>query len=236
MNRLPVVEIFGPTLQGEGVYAGKLVSFVRLAGCDSKCKWCDTKEAWDIKAGKLLSVADIYSEIKKTGTNTVVITGGNPVIHNLRELVALLRCDDIQVHVETQGSIYADWLDDVDHITVSPKGPSSGVDSPLIDLTVTNILASGWASKALKFVINGEEDLTWSLDLIASLKPLIVQKQIPIILQPCTVKGQEAALPQICVHIFETIRDMKRYTEIQDLDVRVLPQMHVLFWGHKKGV
>lgn len=233
---IPVVEIFGPTLQGEGTYAGKIVHFIRLGGCDFSCKWCDTIEARDRFSGQLMPVDVIVNQLKKELTRTVVITGGNPAIHNLTDLIHKLQEKGFYVHIETQGSIYAEWMCLADHITISPKGPSSGMHLKTDPNTLRYIL-SGNRNATLKFVISNSEDLDYAFSTIDHLQDTVIREHVPIILQPCTVPGKAATLPEQCINIFEDIKkSMERYKKAAVLDIRILPQMHVLYWGHKKGV
>ena len=87
---LPVMEHFY-TLQGEGFHQGRAAYFIRLGGCDVGCVWCDVKDSWDAKKHKKLEVGSLKSEIIKTQTEIVVVTGGEPLMHNLDELTSLLR-------------------------------------------------------------------------------------------------------------------------------------------------
>lgn len=134
---LPVAEVFGPTLQGEGPHAGKLVQFVRLGGCNLACSWCDTPYTWDASRFNLrdenppTSVSDVLVRLR--GGVTTVITGGEPLIHQRTEAwVALLHglaARDCPIHVETNGTIAPDCVtrNHVDHYSVSPKLPNAGL-------------------------------------------------------------------------------------------------------------
>ncbi|MCX8019606.1 MAG: 7-carboxy-7-deazaguanine synthase QueE [Chitinophagaceae bacterium] len=115
---LPVMEHFY-TLQGEGYHQGKAAYFIRLGGCDVGCVWCDVKESWDASAHPLLSVEHLVDEIKKTPSKIVVVTGGEPLQHNLDELTAALRKAGFQTHLETSGAypLSGMW----DWICLSPK-------------------------------------------------------------------------------------------------------------------
>jgi len=82
---LPVMEAFY-TLQGEGFHQGRAAYFIRLGGCDVGCVWCDVKDSWDASKHPLQSVTDIVSEAKKYPGRLAVITGGEPLMHQLDEL------------------------------------------------------------------------------------------------------------------------------------------------------
>ena len=82
MNKLPLMEQF-VTIQGEGYYSGRSAVFIRLGGCDVGCIWCDVKESWEAIAHPIVSVEDIVAEVKGFKTNFVVITGGEPTMHDI---------------------------------------------------------------------------------------------------------------------------------------------------------
>ncbi|MFM1800480.1 MAG: hypothetical protein RLZZ117_2758 [Cyanobacteriota bacterium] len=118
---LPVVETFH-SLQGEGLHAGRSAFFVRLAGCDVGCSWCDTKHSWPEAAHPRRSVADLAVEAGRAaeeGAAFVVLTGGEPLQHDLGPLCASLVPTGLPLHLETSGvhplSGRFDWL------TLSPK-------------------------------------------------------------------------------------------------------------------
>jgi 7-carboxy-7-deazaguanine synthase len=116
--KLPVMEHFY-TLQGEGVYQGKAAYFIRLGGCDVGCVWCDVKDSWDGGKHPLWSVEDLVREVAATPTEIVVITGGEPLMHDLTGLTAVLKSAGLRTHMETSGSspLSGTW----DWITLSPK-------------------------------------------------------------------------------------------------------------------
>ncbi|MBP7558508.1 MAG: 7-carboxy-7-deazaguanine synthase QueE, partial [Chitinophagaceae bacterium] len=92
------------TLQGEGFYQGAAAYFVRLGGCDVGCVWCDVKESWDAALHPHMSIAAIVDTIKATPAQLVVITGGEPLMHNLAPLTAALKEAGLQTNIETSGS------------------------------------------------------------------------------------------------------------------------------------
>ena len=107
------------TLQGEGYYQGQAAYFVRLAGCDVGCVWCDVKESWEEEKHPLQKVQDLVSNIKRTSAKIVVVTGGEPLLHDLNELTGQLKKEGFRTHLETSGSspLTGRW----DWITLSPK-------------------------------------------------------------------------------------------------------------------
>jgi len=112
-----VVEIFN-SIQGEGAYAGYTASFVRLAGCNLRCHWCDTKKSWDLGAGYELEPIEI---VKKCLRRIVIITGGEPLLHDLSPLVTILHDREQRVHLETNGTLPLPDGVKLDWVTVSPK-------------------------------------------------------------------------------------------------------------------
>jgi 7-carboxy-7-deazaguanine synthase len=115
---LPVMEAFY-TLQGEGYHAGKAAYFIRLAGCDIGCHWCDVKESWVEENHPLKSPVEIVKEAKKFPTKMVVITGGEPLLYNLDELTDRLHKAGFKVHLETSGAY--PFTGEFEWITLSPK-------------------------------------------------------------------------------------------------------------------
>src|SRR5688572_24587451 len=100
---LPVMESFY-TLQGEGFHQGKAAYFIRLGGCDVGCVWCDVKESWDANAHPVKNITDIVDEAKKFPARLAVITGGEPLLHDLSELTNELHRAGFQTNIETSGS------------------------------------------------------------------------------------------------------------------------------------
>jgi organic radical activating enzyme len=84
-NSLPVMEHFY-TIQGEGYHQGRAAYFIRLGGCDVGCVWCDVKDSWDANNHPILKIEDLIFNIEKTQTKLIVITGGEPLMHNLNDL------------------------------------------------------------------------------------------------------------------------------------------------------
>src|SRR5947209_6080802 len=127
---LPVLEVFGPTIQGEGPIAGRVCHFVRLAICDWRCDWCDTKESWTAKYSTRKTFGEIAEEVAGHGpVDIITITGGNPCVHPLVDLLmaAIWRAmPHVQFSLETQGSIWQEWVRSIQWCVVSPKPPSSG--------------------------------------------------------------------------------------------------------------
>ena len=114
----PVMEAFA-TVQGEGAHVGTPSWFLRLGGCDVGCVWCDVKESWDADAHPKLDLRAIVDAAVESGRKVVVVTGGEPAMHNLAPLTEALKSAGLKTHIETSGAhpLTGDW----DWITLSPK-------------------------------------------------------------------------------------------------------------------
>ena len=114
---LPLMEEFY-TIQGEGFYKGTAAYFVRIGGCDVGCHWCDVKESWNADLHPPTKIETIAENAKKS-SNTVVVTGGEPLMWNMNPLTSLFKKKGMQVHIETSGAyeLSGDW----DWICLSPK-------------------------------------------------------------------------------------------------------------------
>jgi 7-carboxy-7-deazaguanine synthase len=155
-NSLPVMEHFY-TLQGEGHHQGRAAYFIRLGGCDVGCVWCDVKDSWDAAKHPEMKFEELVRSVENTPTKIVVVTGGEPLMHNLDELTARLRSKGFFTHLETSGahplSGYWDW------ICLSPKkfrAPLPGI-LPLAD--------------ELKVVVYNRSDLDWAEEYAARVSP-----------------------------------------------------------------
>ena len=144
---LSVMEAFY-TLQGEGFHQGKAAYFIRLGGCDVGCFWCDVKESWDAEKHPLKTVEEIISEAKKFPARLAVITGGEPLMHDLTELTATLKSEGFQTNIETSGSspLTGRW----DWICLSPKK----FKAPLPEILPL--------ANELKVVVCNKTDLKWA--------------------------------------------------------------------------
>jgi organic radical activating enzyme len=107
------------TLQGEGRYSGQASYFIRLGGCDVGCTWCDVKESWDATKHPQVTIEDIVNVVRVSGSPIAVITGGEPLMHNLSGLTAQLKSIGVRTHIETSGAhpLSGSW----DWLCLSPK-------------------------------------------------------------------------------------------------------------------
>lgn len=155
MERLPVMESFY-TIQGEGAHTGKAAYFIRLAGCDVGCTWCDVKESWAVTEGQWTDVDSIVMEVIKHPTKTIVITGGEPCMYDLAHLLQELKKNSCISHLETSGAYMLQGQ--VDWICVSPKK-----FKPVLPEMVR-------LADELKFIINHASDLEWAEQVSSDAK------------------------------------------------------------------
>ena len=114
---LPVMEAFY-TIQGEGYHKGTAAFFIRIGGCDVGCHWCDVKESWDANLHPPTKIDTIVSQAR-SHSDTIVVTGGEPLMWDMNPLTNLLRQNNLNIHIETSGAynLTGDW----DWICLSPK-------------------------------------------------------------------------------------------------------------------
>ena len=171
IEKLPVMEHFY-TLQGEGYHQGRAAYFIRLGGCDVGCVWCDVKDSWDANKHPLYNTNDLVAEVKKTPAKIVVITGGEPLMHNLKELTHQLQANGLKTHIETSGShpISGSW----DWICLSPKK----FKAPLPEIMRL--------AHELKIIVYNKSDFDWAEKYAALVSP-----QCKLFLQPEWEKAGE---------------------------------------------
>jgi organic radical activating enzyme len=178
---LPVMEQFY-TIQGEGAWSGHAAYFIRLGGCDVGCVWCDVKESWDAAIHPQMFIEELADEAAKNPSKTVVITGGEPLMHNLTSLVFLLQKKGCRVHIETSGA-HAMHGETFDWITVSPKKFKAPVDDVLLK------------ADELKIVVFNKSDFDW-----AQLHAAKVSAKCRLYLQPEWDKRNEI-MPYIVEYV-----------------------------------
>ncbi|WP_010651206.1 7-carboxy-7-deazaguanine synthase QueE [Oceanobacillus massiliensis] len=242
MNKFPVLEIFGPTIQGEGMVVGRKTMFVRTAGCDYSCSWCDSSFTWNGSAKvkiERLTATEIMERLDQTGGNHfdhVTISGGNPaLLANLHELIALLHEHGMEVALETQGSRWQEWFLQIDDLTISPKPPSSRMKTnwKTLDFIIASCTEHNRLKHmSLKIVIFDEEDLHYA-ETVHRRYP-----EVPFFLQVGNDDLEEsvpANLAGTLLTKYEWLID--KVMQSPNLNhVRVLPQVHALVWGNKRGV
>lgn len=234
--KIPVMEVFGPTIQGEGMVIGQKTMFVRTAGCDYSCAWCDSSFTWDGTGKSVLKKPEeIIDEVKALGRQSyshVTISGGNPALHKgIGELVDLCHAEGWKVAVETQATFWQDWLLKIDDITLSPKPPSSKMvtDFNKLDLFMEKLADS---NASLKIVVFDEADFIFAEEVH------LRYPSFPFFLQignDDTTTTDDTYLVSKLLKRFEWLIDMAVASPVMN-DVKVLPQLHALVWGNKRGV
>ena len=168
---LPVMESFY-TIQGEGFYQGRAAYFIRLGGCDVGCVWCDVKDSWDAAKHPLITVEKLVAEVQKTAAKLVVITGGEPLMHNLGLLTQKLQQAGLETNIETSGSspLSGSW----DWICLSPKK----FKAPLPEVVPF--------ANELKIIVFNKTDFKWAEEYAAQ-----VSNTCKLYLQPEWSKAAE---------------------------------------------
>ena len=239
MSRLRIAEIFGPTIQGEGAVIGVPTVFVRAGGCDYRCSWCDSLHAVDSAYRHdwtPMEAAEIWAEVERLSGGTpltVSLSGGNPAIQDFGPLIELGKAQGYGFAMETQGSVAQPWFSELSVLILSPKPPSSGetVDWDKFD---TCVARGRNTTTVLKIVVFDEVDYDWARDVAARYPDL------PLYLQPGNhtpppPDAEDAAIDMDGI--------MTRYEWLIDKTLgdrwyspTILPQLHVLVWGNKRGV
>ena len=234
-----VSEIFGPTIQGEGALIGQPTVFVRTGGCDFRCSWCDSMHAVDNDyrdTWKAMTPEAIMEEVARlAGGKPILITlsGGNPAIQPMAELIRLGQEQGCYFAMETQGSVVRGWFEALDMLVLSPKPPSSGM---LTDwgLVAECVEAGQGTQTILKLVVFDEADFAYAREAAAMFP------QLPVYLQPGnhTPPPPDDDTAQVDRDGLEARMRwlVDRVTEEKWYDARVLPQLHVTLWGNMRGV
>ncbi|HEO8420806.1 7-carboxy-7-deazaguanine synthase QueE [Niallia sp. FSL W8-0635] len=242
MSKVPVMEIFGPTIQGEGMVIGQKTMFVRTAGCDYSCAWCDSAFTWDGSGKELIKqmqAEEIWDELVRLGGNGfsfVTLSGGNPaLLKNLSFLVDLLKEKEIKIGLETQGSRWQDWFVDIDELTISPKPPSSkmNTDFDILDSIMQRLRDANRSNHiSLKVVVFSDEDYAYAK------KVHLRYPDVPFFLQVGNEDNKTVDNAQLVEQLltkYEWLID-KTMLDNEFKNVKVLPQLHTYIWGNKRGV
>jgi 7-carboxy-7-deazaguanine synthase len=207
-----VSEIFR-SLQGEGVLIGTPTVFIRTVGCNLECSWCDTEYARE--GGEELSIEQIMTELEKHKTQFICLTGGEPLMQ--KDVIKLLdKLVDKCYHVtlETNGSLPLDDVTCSESMLISMdiKCPSSGMEERML---MSNIDLLSPADQ-LKFIVADIDDLVYAEDVLKNH-----EVRCNVVFTP--VGGME-------------LEPVARFVLSRKLNARVLPQLHKLIWGERKGV
>ena len=218
------------SLQGEGFLAGVPSVFVRLAGCPLRCRWCDTKYAWDAMAGEDSGVAEIVRAVKKWPCRHIVITGGEPMIDaELPKLTRGLKAAGKHITIETAGIAYIPDMP-CDLMSISPKLSNSTPqdakiaamhDRSRLDLAVLAELIDNY-NYQLKLVVDSQDDIAEIQETLGKLENVDAQK---VMLMP------QAATRDEFLSKSPMVADLCKSTGFA-----FSQRLQVLLWDNKKGV
>jgi organic radical activating enzyme len=173
------------SLQGEGYHSGRAAYFIRIAGCDVGCVWCDVKESWDAAAHPKTEISAIVNLVKESGTDFVVITGGEPAMYDLTDLTKALKEAEMEIAIETSGahpiSGTFDW------ICLSPKKFKMPLEENYA------------LAQELKMIIFNKHDFNWSNELKSK-----VSADCKLYIQPEWDKRNEM-LPMMIDYVKENV-------------------------------
>ncbi|WP_431769890.1 7-carboxy-7-deazaguanine synthase QueE [Streptococcus gallolyticus] len=230
---LPILEIFGPTFQGEGRAIGQKTMFVRTGGCDYHCDWCDSAFTWDgSEKPKRMTADEVIEQLDQLGTyDYVTLSGGNPCLlaNNMAELVAKLKARGVTLAIETQGSRWQTWLKDIDQVTLSPKPPSSKmtVNFETLDFIVSQLKKD---QITFKIPVFDDADLAFA--------KMIQKRYQPDVLYLSAGNPEPHANGNIVEHQLDRLRQLwdTVAADPEWQSVRVLPQLHTLLYDNQRGV
>ena len=217
------------SLQGEGFLAGVPSVFVRLAGCPLRCRWCDTKYAWDETAGAEHSIGDIVEAVRQWPCKFIVITGGEPMINlDLADLVQKLKASGNHITIETAGIAFIPDMR-CDLMSISPKLSNSTPADPQVaathedsrlDVAVLRELIGNYKYQ-LKFVVDSEADLVEIQQTVEEIGNVDSEK---VMLMP------QAATRQELLAKSSMVADMCKQTTFT-----FCQRLQVVLWNNQRG-
>ena len=253
MTNILISEIFGPTLQGEGALIGQPTVFVRTGGCDFRCTWCDTlyavlpkyKDEWEP-----MTPVEIFEKVQELSGGVpllVTLSGGNPALQPMAELLRIGKKNGYRFALETQGSKHQDWFSGLDYLILSPKPPSSGMETDWKELWKCVYGSDPLFDIVFKIVIFDDADYDYALQVYSKYSSpsrkfylqtgnsQVLDDDVP---QPYRTNswdglGHEAL---IATTLNRTRWLAKKVIADRLHNVTVLPQFHTLLWGNKRGV
>lgn len=260
VKKFPVMEVFGPTIQGEGIQAGQRTGFIRFGGCDYRCQKCDSLHAVlpDLisKHAQRLTADEIANKCFETFPPSncpwVTFSGGNPAMHDLTDVVKHLKGYGYKINVETQGTLCPQWLNFCDQITVSPKTPGMGekfeegkfqrfIDTVTPPICVKVVIFSSldleiaeWINKILDQTFGSDEhsyEVTRYLSLGNPYPPSFNEDGLVTPTQTFTDNEMIGSLMQDYRVLIEELLQRPNLKHW-----RFLPQIHVLAYGNQAGV
>lgn len=242
-KRFPVIEIFGPTIQGEGNVIGMQTMFIRFGGCDYRCTRCDSLHAvlpGAIKANATrMTGQEIYDKLTAIAGHCRMVTfsGGNPLMWDLMDLVVALERAGWQINVETQGTVYRQWVYACHYVTTSPKSPGMGVNFEPDKYEPWAELAKVHKNFCAKIVIFDQRDIEFAKEFVTRWPHIMTYLSMgnPWPPQPAL---QDHIEPEADIRIALLERMVSLWDDVQKepilANVRFLPQLHTLLWGNEQ--
>lgn len=237
-TRIPIVEIF-QSISGEGISSGNIVTFVRVAGCNLRCGWCDTKYSFNESGDNVeqLLPDEILKRVEALGSNEIICTGGEPLEEekSKRYLPLFLASQEYSVHIETSGGsvLYSEEelkafnleRDEISYC-MDIKCPGSGMDKFNMLENIPKLVEKD----ELKFVVKDKKDIEFAMGIIDTYKNHLAIENLALNFSP--VFG--AFEP---VQIVDFLKQNNSYFEENELWPRLNLQLHKYVWPpHQRGV
>ena len=237
---ISISEVYGPVIQGEGAVIGKPTVFVRTGGCDYLCRWCDSKFAvlseysgeW-----RRMSPEEVFAEVRELSEKPLLVTlsGGNPALQPLGPLISLGKEQGYTFAIETQGTVVRDWFKDLDYLTASPKPPSSGMKTNWEKLRRCLEAGGKDTRTTLKVVVFDDHDYAYAREVFSRFPEVPIYLQVGNDSPPDpNTNGDSNPDPGALLECYAWLSEKV----LQDgwNEATVLPQLHVLLHGNKRGV
>lgn len=220
---IPICETF-IGVQGEGTNVGVIQYFIRAATCDMRCTICDSKYSW--KKGKNASLRELVALSKKSGVKSICLTGGEIAQwrNKLSALVAFLRVNDFNIVLQTNGIHYYPSFDLIHTVAMDMKTPSTG------EISDESLILKLKSKDEVKTLINDVKDYEYAI----KINKITAGVGCKHILQPLNLVGKDTDMDLLDKYrwISKLVIKDKRWGD----NIRVVPQMHVIIWGNKRGV
>ena len=239
-TKIPIVEIFS-SISGEGISQGEVVSFVRVAGCNLRCNYCDTTYSYDeySKNNYCMTPDEIVIKLQSLGCKDVICTGGEPLETSSikRYLPLYLSTKGFDVRIETNGSCSVYTLEEISmfptkdnlqmYYTLDVKCPGSGMCHCNIFEENFNKLHQG---DELKFVVSDKNDINYALDVIDKYKDVLSQANVVLNFSPVFRRIEPKEIAEMLVN-------KHTYFSKNNLKTRLSLQIHKFIWdADAKGV
>ncbi len=206
-ERLLVIEVYA-SVQGESTHAGRPCTFVRLAGCNLRCTWCDSE--FTFTGGQRRSIDDVVSEVVALGVRLVEVTGGEPLMHRQAiTLISRLHQEGLEVMLETSGSVDISTVPEGTRIIMDLKPPDSGEEGSNLWANLDHLRPGD----EIKFVLASRRDYEWSRDVVRQHG---LNARFPVLFSP--------------VHGAVDPSDISDWLVADKLDVRLQLQLHKVIW------